>query len=145
MLCLEKITSYPWSGIRFCAVFCLLVLLFSCGCKDHEEYDPYDPLDPPPGPPELLLPLPDTVICEGPVLFDWTVPSGTEIFQIQADTLSSFSTAEMFLVNSPAVHIPLTYYHGRTIYWARIRAGSAWWTNYTDWSETRRFTLWPEW
>jgi hypothetical protein len=122
-----------------------ILLITNSSCKDPEEYDPQEPKLPPPNPPALMLPLYDTVICEGPVLFDWAVPSGSEIFQIQADTLSSYSTAEIFLVDLPTAYIPLPYYHGRTTYWARIRAGSSGWTNYTAWSETRRFFLWPEW
>ena len=148
MLCLEKKASYPWSGIRFCAVFCLLVLLFSCSCKDPEEYDPYDPLDPPPGPPELLMPLPDTNLCYGPrihnVFFDWTIAGGAEMYEIQTDSTLTWSTAVISRSPSPPIFIQLYRYAGRATYYARIRAASSGWTNYTAWSEPRRFYLRPD-
>jgi hypothetical protein len=122
-----------------------VLLLASMSCKNPDECNPQEPQLPPPNPPLLILPYSDTVICEGPVLFDWTVPSGSEIFQIQTDTLYSFSTAEMFLVHSSNAYIQLPYYHGRTTYWTRIRAGCSQWSDYTAWSESRRFYLWPEW
>jgi len=54
---------------------------------------------------------------------------------------TEISTAEMLLVNLPPLCLPLIYYHNITIYYARVRAGSSGWTNYTDWSECRRFYL----
>jgi len=52
---------------------------------------------------------------------------------------TEISTAEMLLVNSPPLCLPLIYYHSITIYYARVRAGSSGWTDNTDWSECRRF------
>ncbi len=123
-----------------------LLLITGISCKDPEEYNPEIQKIPPPDPPEIILPLTDTVICSGGVLFDCTVPAGTQIFQIQADTLSDFSTTEMFL-RYPwqlSACISLTFYHGRTTWWARIRAGSEDWNDYTDWSDNRRFYLWAD-
>ena len=133
---------YHLSLIAVCLSTMLLISGFSC--KDPEEYNPNTPKIPPPDPPQIIFPLADTVICDGGVLFNYTVPAGAQVFQIQADTLSSFSTAEMFLRYGSLYYIPLPYYHGRTTWWARIRAGSANWNNYTAWSESRRFYLWAE-
>ena len=140
-----KMLVYIFNSRQIIILFLSVLLTNGLSCKDPEEYNPHEPQFPPPDCPVFILPYSDTVICDGPVLFDWTVPTGSEIFQIQADTLASFSTAELFLVDAPPTYISLRYYHGRTVYWARIRAGSSAWTNYTTWSETRRFTLWPEW
>jgi len=121
------------------------VLLANISCTDPEEYNPQEPKLPPPYPPEIIKPLPDTVICGGPVLFDWTVPAGSEVFQIQTDTTLSFNTAEMFQTFASAAILGLEYYGTRRItYYARIRAGSSRWTDYTIWSDARRFYLWQE-
>jgi hypothetical protein len=127
------------------AVSLSVVLLVSgASCKDPEEYNPETPKVPPPNPPQIIFPLADTVICDNGVLFNYTVPAGSQVFQIQADTLSSFSTAEMFLRYGSFYYIALPFYHGRTTWWARVRAGSADWNNYTAWSDPRRFYLWAE-
>lgn len=114
-------------------------------CTDPDEYNPQDPKLPPPDPPELTMPLPDTVICGGPVFFDWIVPAGSEVFQIQTDTTPSFNTADMFQTFATAAYISLEYYGtSRITYYARIRAGSSHWIDYTVWSAVRRFYLWQE-
>ncbi len=69
----------------------LIFVLIAVGCKDPDEYDPTQPLDPPPGPPNLLFPLPDTNLCSSSliqnVFFDWNTVSGSEVYQIQADSI----------------------------------------------------------
>jgi hypothetical protein len=123
----------------------VVALMASICCTDPDEYNPQEQKIPPPDPPGIIKPLPDTVICGGPVVFDWTVPAGSEIFQIQTDTAASFSTADMFQSSAPGVFIFLNYYGtSRTTYYARIRAGSSHWTDYTVWSAVRRFYLWRE-
>lgn len=135
-------------GIRFCVVSCLLLLFANYSCTDPEEYNPYDPLDPPPGPPALLYPLPDTNLCYGPrmhnVLFDWTVVSGAEMYEIQTDSTLTWNTAVISQSPSPPMYIPLYRYAGTAVYYARIRAASSQWTNYTVWSDSRRFYLRPD-
>lgn len=122
----------------------MMFLMTGISCKDPEEYNPLEPKMSPPDPLEIIFPLADTVICDGGVLFNYTVPAGSQVFQIQADTLSCFSTAEMFLRYGSFYYIALPFYHGRTTWWARIRAGSEDWNNYTDWSDPRRFYLWAD-
>ena len=126
----------------------LIFVLITVGCKDPDEYDPSQPLDPPPGPPNLIFPLPDTNLCSSSLLqnvfFDWNTVSGSEVYQIQADSLITFETAELFQYSYPPTYIQLYRYDGRATYYARIRAGSHRWTNYTDWSEVRRFYLRPD-
>ncbi|MDH4210410.1 MAG: hypothetical protein OEV79_03060 [candidate division WOR-3 bacterium] len=127
------------------ALIFVAVVMGSVSCTNPEEYNPQEQKTPPPNPPEIIKPLADTVICGGAVLFDWTIPVGSEIFQIQTDTTSSFSTATMFQISVPAVFVPLNYYGtSRTNYYARIRAGSSRWIDYTVWSDIRRFYLWRE-
>jgi hypothetical protein len=125
-------------------LFSVALLLANTSCTDPEEYNPQIQKIPPPDPPDIIKPLPDTVICEGPVIFDWTVPAGSEVFQIQADTNPYFNTASMFQVGTPAISIFLDYGTSRITYYARIRAGSSQWTDYTVWSDIRRFYLWQE-
>ncbi|MGB7054064.1 MAG: hypothetical protein WBE28_01930 [bacterium] len=134
---------------RIFSIFLLItVVLISHGCKDPDEYNPEEPLLPPPGPPELLLPYPDTNLCHGSphvaVFFDWTTVSGAEIYEIQTDSTLSWSTAEITRVSSPPTYIGLYRYVENAPWYARIRAGSSNWTNYTAWSQPRRFFLRPD-
>ncbi|UCG30776.1 MAG: hypothetical protein JSV53_02570 [candidate division WOR-3 bacterium] len=123
----------------------VVVLMAGISCTDPEEYNPQEQKIPPPVPPEIIEPLLDTVICSGPVFFDWTAPSGSEIFQIQTDTIPSFITADISQSTAPGVFIFLNYYGtSRVTYYARIRAGSSHWTDYTVWSDILRFYLWRE-
>ncbi|UCG30777.1 MAG: hypothetical protein JSV53_02575 [candidate division WOR-3 bacterium] len=125
-----------------------VVLLASAGCKDPDEYDPNEPLDPPPAPPTLLYPLPDTNLCSSSpfplVFFDWNTVGGAEIYQLQTDSLITFETAELLQYSYPPTYVQLYRYEDRATYYARIRAGSTRWTNYTEWSEVRRFYLRPD-
>lgn len=127
-------------------VFVLMLTLVSC--KDPDEYDPNQPLDPPPDPPTIIYPIADTNLCSSSssqsVLFDWTTVSGTEIYQLQVDSILSFETAELLQFSYPPTYVQLYRYEDRAAYYARIRAGSPRWTNYTDWSEVRRFYLRPD-
>jgi hypothetical protein len=123
----------------------IVMLMAGISCIHPDEYNPQEQKLPPPGPPDIIKPFPDTVICEGPVIFDWTIPPGSEIFQIQTDTITSFSTADIFQSSAPGVFIFLNYYGTtRITYYVRIRAGSSHWTDYTVWSDIRRFYLWRE-
>ena len=137
---MQRCSFHFWHTTIFFAV----LLITTSACKDPEEYNPQDPQIPPPDSPVLILPLTDTVICEGPILLDWTIPTGSQIYQIQTDTLYTFSTAEIVSANTPPFYTYLTYYPRRTAYYARVRAGSSHWIDYTAWSEIRRFYLWPE-
>jgi hypothetical protein len=130
------------------AALVISLMLVAHGCKDPDEYNPGEPQYPPPGPPELLLPYADTNLCYGsrhvPVFFDWTTVGGAEIYEIQTDSTLSWSTAEITQTSQPPIIIGLYRYAGTAPWYARIRAGSSNWTNYTDWSETRRFFLRPD-
>ncbi len=138
------------------AYFILLVaalVLVGYGCKDPEEYDPNEPLDPPPGPPNLIYPLADTNLCGGYsqiVFFDWNVVPGAEIYEIQIDTTVTFTTPGtsplhlLVQTSNPPAYIELARYAERATYYAIIRAASSSWSNYTVWSEPRRFFLRPE-
>ena len=144
----KRTTWRMWLGIRGCTVLCTFFLLISSSCTDPQEYDPYDPLDPPPDPPELLYPLPDTNLCYGPrihnVLFDWNTVAGAEMYEIQTDSTLTWNTAVISRSPSPPMIMQLYRYTGRAVYYARIRAASSGWTNYTDWSDPRRFYLRPD-
>lgn len=125
-------------------------MLITYGCKDPEEYGPEEPpLLPPPDPPQLILPYPDTALytfsSPHSVLFDWTTVSGAEIYEIQIDRTMSWSTAMIIRANHPPIYIALYCYAVVSPYYVRIRAGSAQWTYYTDWSEPRRFWLRMDW
>jgi hypothetical protein len=147
MRCLGKIRSYLWSGIWVLAVSSILSMLVSSGCTDSQEYDPYDPLDPPPGPPELIYPLPDTNLCGGlyqNVFFDWNIVGGAEMYEVQTDSTLTWTTAVISQSPSPPIFISLHRYSRRAVYYARIRAASSGWTNYTAWSDPRRFYLRPD-
>lgn len=127
--------------------FLLFMVIIIYGCKDPEEYNPEEPLLPPPAPPEILLPYADTNLCGAPnqnVYFDWTIVSGAEIYEIQIDSTLSWNTAEITRVSHPPTYIGLYRYAETAQYYAHIRAGSSLWTNYTAWSEPRRFFLRPE-
>jgi hypothetical protein len=134
---------------RILIVFFLIAgVLISHGCKDPDEYNPEEPLLPPPPPPELLLPHPDTNLCSASsfqnVFFDWNTASGAQIYEIQTDSTLSWRTAEITRIDHPPAYILLYRYAGTAPWYARIRAGSSNWTNYTAWSETRRFFLRPD-
>lgn len=136
---------------RFCLVLLPVVFLLSMArCHDVEEYDPNEPLVPPPDPPVLIYPLPDTNLWGGTyqaVLFDWTTVPGAEMYEIQVDTNLAFTTPDTSafhrLVQAavPPVTIELIRYTSPATYYAMIRAASASWSDYTDWSEPRRFFL----
>ncbi|UCF70634.1 MAG: hypothetical protein JSW49_10645 [candidate division WOR-3 bacterium] len=124
----------------------LLTIVINYGCVDPDDYRPEDPpLLPPPDPPHLLLPHPDTTIYtlsgSENVLFDWTTVAGAEIYEIQTDTTLSWSAPAIRMAENPPVNIALYRYAEIATYYVRIRAGSARWTNYTDWSEPRRFFI----
>ena len=129
-------------------ILSIAAVLVGKGCKDPDEYDPEEPQFPPPGPPQLILPYPDTNLCSGSpfqnVFFDWNTVSGAEIYEIQTDSTLSWSTAEITRVSNPPTFIRLYRYAGTAPWYVRIRAGSVNWTNYTDWSDTRRFFLRPD-
>ena len=136
------------SGSVIVAGFLALILLSAnYGCKDPEEYNPNEPLDPPPDPPTLIFPLPDTNLCGGyyqGVFFDWNTVSGAEIYEIQVDSNLTFTTSELFQIGRPPTYIGLYRYAETAIYYAMIRAASSSWSNYTAWSEPRRFFLRPD-
>ncbi len=116
-------------------------------CATTEDNEPEDQLQKPPAPPQLLLPLPDTAFpcnttCHIP--FDWVPVTGAEIYEIQSDTSSTFSTASIHQANVPPTTIGFVRYGLRTTYFWRIRAGSTLWTWYTAWSDSRKFDLVPE-
>ena len=129
-------------------ILLIMAVLIGYGCKDPDEYDPEEPQYPPPGPPQLILPYPDTNLCSGSpfqnVFFDWSTVSGAEIYEIQTDSTLSWSTAEITRATNPPTYIGLYRYSGNAPWYARIRAASSNWTNYTDWSESRRFFLRPD-
>ena len=135
----------PFNLLRIVTYISIVVLVAGISCTDPDEYDPQEQKMPPPDPPDIIKPFPDTIICEGSVIFDWTIPPGAEIFQIQTDTAPSFITADVFQSSAPGLFIYLNYYGtSRTTYYARIRAGSSHWIDYTVWSDIRRFYLWSE-
>ncbi len=123
-------------------------ILAAPGCKDPDEYNPEEPQYPPPGPPVLLLPYADTNLCcsspHVPVFVDWTTVSGAEIYEIQTDSTLSWNTAEITRASHPPITIGLYRYAETAPWYVRIRAGSTDWTNYTDWSQSRRFFLRPD-
>lgn len=129
-------------------VLAFVFLLTGTGCKDPEEYDPTEPLDPPPAPPTLIMPLPDTSINSSAssvdVLFDWNTISAAEMYEIQVDSNLTFRTAQLVQIAQPPTFISLYRYASTATYYARIRAASSRWENYTEWSEPRRFFLRPE-
>jgi hypothetical protein len=110
------------------------------------DYEPDDGQVEPPAPPELIQPFPDTIFNGSSALvpFDWAQISDAQIYEIQIDTISSFATDSIHQATSPPVHIMLDRYKAQAVYYARIRAGSQAWTYYTDWSEARRFYIYPE-
>ncbi len=139
---------------RFCVIV-IIAALIVCGhgCKDPDEYDPNDPPEPPPGPPVIIYPLADTNLCGGYgqiVFFDWSLVSGAQIYEIQIDTTVTFTTPDtsplhlLIQTNHPPAYIGLTRYAETATYYAVIRAASSSWSNYTVWSEPRRFFLRPE-
>lgn len=138
----------PKSKMNLLISLLIAAVLIGYGCKDPDEYNPEEPQFPPPGPPQLIFPYPDTNLCFGSpfqnVFFDWNTISGAEIYEIQTDSTLSWSTAEITRVTNPPTFIMLYRYAGTAPWYARIRAGSSNWTNYTDWSDTRRFFLRPD-
>jgi hypothetical protein len=113
-------------------------------CRDEDEYDnPYDEEAPPP--PELLFPLPDTIMACGNthhVFFDWTTVEGAERYDIQIDTSAGFHADSLFYDNDPPRTITLTRHGAQTKYYWRARGASVYWRKlFTDWSEMRVFYL----
>jgi hypothetical protein len=123
----------------------IMAVLIGHGCIDPEEYKPENPQFPPPGPPQLILPYPDTSFYSGSsqmaVYFDWSTVNGAEIYEVQTDSTLSWSTAMMMRFSNPPTYIQLYRYAVVATYYARIRAGSSSWTNYTEWSEPHKFYL----
>ncbi len=139
-----RLKSIITHGTILAIVFFLTVV----GCKDPDEYDPNQPLDPPPSPPTILFPIADTNLCSASALqsvfFDWNTVGGTEVYQLQVDSILSFETAELLQFSYPPTYVQVYRYADKATYYARMRAGSTRWTNYTDWSEVRRFYLRPD-
>ena len=123
-----------------------LTIAINLGCIDPDEYSPENPpLLPPPDPPQVLLPLADTTFYTYStienVLFDWTIVSGAEMYEIQADSTLGWNTPAISMAENPPVYRALYRYAPGATYYVRIRGGSARWTNYTDWSEPRRLFI----
>ncbi|MBE0433299.1 hypothetical protein IBX73_07530 [candidate division WOR-3 bacterium] len=131
----------------FSVLLLVAIFLFAFGCTDPEEYDPSQPLDPPPAAPTIIYPLADTNLCGGilqNVFFDWNALPGAQIYQIQVDSTLAFTTAELLQFTQPPAYIALIRYAETATYYAVIRAASTSWSNYTNWSEPRRFFLRPD-
>ena len=118
---------------------------FIVSCEDPPDPPPDDVTDPP-DPPELIQPQADTTFNGDTVqvYFDWTYLDGAQIYEIQVDTLLTFSTGTTYSSYAPPMILELHRYGAVTMYCCRIRAASEYWTYYTDWSEQRRFYLKPD-
>ena len=127
----------------------IILLLFFLGlsvnCKDPTG-PPEDDITEPPDPPVLIHPQADTSFNGDSVqvLFDWNYLAGAQMYEIQIDTLLTFTTATIYSAEVPPIIAELYRYQYITTYYCQIRAGSENWTYYTDWSEPRRFYLKPE-
>jgi hypothetical protein len=119
-------------------------LFITLQCHNPDEWKPGDPQGPPPDPPKLYLPQSDTSFSGGSVIdvvFDWEALAQATIYEVQTDTLTTFSTGSITSTTTPRATIGLRRTKYRQYYYGRVRAGSPAWTWYTDWSETRRFIL----
>jgi len=122
----------------------LAFLFFTLQCRNPDEWKPGDPQGPPPDPPQLYLPQSDTVFSGGSVIdvvFDCEALAQATIYEVQTDTLTTFSTGKITSTTTPRMTISLRRTKYQQYYYGRVRAGSPAWTWYTDWSESRRFIL----
>jgi hypothetical protein len=122
------------------------ICLLNVGCQDPPEYPyEYEP-GPPPDPPAFTSPLPDTTYNGDMVvvLFAWTSIDEAECYNLDLDTVSTYATDTVILVQGTAVSQTLVRTKAVTTYYCRIRAGSRKWTYYTDWSETRKLFIKPD-
>ena len=123
-------------------IICIGCILMQC--PNPDEWKPGDPQVPPPDPPEIFLPKNDTAFSGGSqirVRFEWEELAEADIYEIETDTLTTFSTAvNVQVYGSPAeVNVARTKYLQH--YYGRVRAGSPAWTWFTGWSETRHFIV----
>ena len=127
------------------SVIFLFVLGSIVTCKDPTG-PPDDNITEPPDPPVLIHPQADTSYNGDAVqvFFDWNYLAGAQMYEIQIDTNLTFNTGSIYSAEVPPKIIELERYVYITTYYCRIRAGSEFWTYYTDWSEPRRFYLKPE-
>jgi len=134
-------------------IILLFFLLYVSGmvqnCNDVEKYKPpSDSLaDPPDEIPLLIFPPNDTDIVFGQnghgwdtvwVHFQWTEVNEAEYYQLEVADNMAFNNSQVHKVGSNSIIVPMgpigeTYWH--------VRAGSDYWTWYTDWSATGFFKL----
>ncbi len=131
------------TALKAVCVIGLLPLILQC--QDPYDWQPGDPQIPPPDPPELYMPYPDTIFNGSAgynVQFDWEEISGYQVlYEVQTDTLSSFSTGIIMSASSSPATFFIKRYSYKTNYYCRVRAGSPAWTWYTGWSETHHFRV----
>lgn len=134
---------------RYAMVYVIMILIgiLTTTCRDPEDFEPDDPYSEPPPPPDIIYPLADTIF-NGTVVnvfFSWTTVDDAESYEIQYDTSSTWCSDWQQIATSSPWYISVRRYEFTTIYFYRIRALSALWeSGYTEWSETRTFSVKPE-
>jgi hypothetical protein len=136
-------------------VLLLLVFFFVIkipqGCQDPHDFEPPpDTMVPPPNMvPELISPPNDTGIIykqDGHgadtiwVLYIWDIVPQAQYYDLQVSRDTSFpdSTADTYRCAANSQTVVMS--GAGSFYW-RVRAGSDYWTWYTDWSDVWRLRL----
>lgn len=123
------------------ALLCLLA------CKDPNSYKPFDPTMPdPPAPPVLSYPVngwvSDDFAYPQNVNFGWQGVSGAQFYELEVYEDSLLRSQYLVYSNPRVTQTSLTVSVSTYgLYFWRVRAGSRYWNNYTDWSAPFRFAL----
>ena len=139
--------------IFFTKFFLLLVLFFAIktpqGCQDPHDFEtpPDTMVSPPNMVPELISPPNDTGIIykqDGHgadtiwVLYIWDIVPQAQYYDLEISRDTSFNEVDAYRCAANSQTVVL---EGAGWFYWRVRAGSDYWTWYTDWSDVWRIRL----
>jgi len=132
-----------------CLFILLLVMNTPSGCQDPHDFEPPPDtmVDPPNIVPELLFPPNDTGIIykqDGHgadtiwVTYIWDIVPQAQYYDLEISMDTSFSEVDDYRTSANSQVVVME--GAATFYW-RVRAGSDYWTWFTDWSDVWRLRL----
>jgi hypothetical protein len=138
----------------FIVKLCLLLIVFFMiktyqGCQDPHDFEPPpDTMVPPPNMvPELVSPPNDTGIIyrqDGHgmdtiwVLYIWDIVPQAQYYDLEVSSDTNFNEVDAYRCAANSQTVVMS--GAGSFYW-RVRAGSDYWTWFTDWSEVWRLRL----
>jgi hypothetical protein len=140
---------WSFSCLLLCLLTALYIIIMQPGCQDPHDFEPPpDTLVPPPNTvPELIFPPYDTAFIYGQdghgwdtihVCCIWYIVPGAQYYDIEVARDTSFSEPETYRTSANSNTFVLS---GTGIFYWHVRAGSDYWTWYTEWSDIWQFYL----